>query len=102
MKLTCECGKPALYARYVELDGRYHCVRRAREDHPLCRRCYRALTTSIRAQSLSRPPVPEPKDARQLQAGRLLENLKAIEQLGFRLDGLKDIKTALWNLLRSK
>ena len=82
--------------------GTARCARRAREDHPFCRRCSRALTTSVRAQSLSRPPVPEPKDERQLQAGRLLANLAAIEQLGFKLDALKDIRASLWDLLRGR
>jgi hypothetical protein len=45
-------------------------------------------------------PVPSPKDAQQLWAGRLLENLKAIEKTGVNLDGLKDIRTALWAVLR--
>jgi hypothetical protein len=61
------------------------------------------MTASIRAQSLSKPPIPEPKDGPALQAGRQLQNLAEIEQmLGYKLDGLKGIKVALWALLRSK
>jgi hypothetical protein len=99
---TCECGRKALFARYIKLDRHLHCIRRARQDHPLCARCFHSLTQSVRAQGLSRPTVPEPKDARQLQAGRLLANLAAIEQLGFDLGGLKDVRASLWTLLRGK
>jgi|SRR5215469_6550642 len=99
----CECGRRAVYSRHVRLaSGDTVCVRGARTDHPMCKRCYEAQADRVRALALPRPPVPAPKGPRELQAGRLLQNLAEIERMGFKLDGLKDIRDAHWALLRSK
>jgi hypothetical protein len=39
---ACDCGRPALY--FSRARGRL----RAREDHTLCRKCFRSLSMSVR------------------------------------------------------